>query len=1077
MKEKQTFFLFIKEWESRSILKAVFLVFFLTAPFIFVYASENRGASTAIVQNTMQTGQNAEQTGKTVTGVVSDADGNPMPGVTVIVKGTSMGAVTDIDGKYSIKVENENDILVFSFIGMATQEISVSGKSQIVVTLVSSTEVLEDVVVVGYGVQKKESVVGAITQAKGEDLLKAGGVTNVGEALQGRLPGVTTIYSSGLPGESDPQIFIRGQSSWNGSGQPLILVDGIERGMSDIDLNEIDQISVLKDASATAVFGVKGANGVILITTKRGKTGKAQLNISANSTIKMYSKLPNKLNSFDAVMVGNESIMREVMYQPTSWGDYVPMQIADKYRNPASIEESYIYPNIDWTDVILKDHAVDQRVNLSVRGGSDFAKYFGSLSYQSVSDLFKGSSYPNGKGYMGEYKYNRFNYRSNLDFNITKTTLFSVNLSGFFGIQEKPYEDLRMALNSIYELAPSIYTPIYPDGYYGRHPSGEWNFNNPVVNLTNRGNNTYNKFQINSDFELKQKLDFITKGLSLKGKLSYDNDMTSRQRIFDGTIENIENVIYRMYDIDGNEIIFSPPGRNDFDFVVQPWTTEPTKVQDNTRMRRLNYEISLNYNRIFSQKHNVSALFLMKREEFAIGNMFPRFREDWVGRVTYNYDSRYFIDVNGAYNGSEKFGPGYRFDLFPSVALGWMVSNEAFMDGIDWMDKFKIRGSYGLVGDDNFSGRWKYQTQWGSGGFAYLVPSNFTSKSPYLWYKEAVVGNPNLQWETAIKSNIGMELSLLKNMFSLDFDYFMEDRDNILILGSQRSVPDLFGTAPPDFNSGKVEVRGYELVLGFNHKFTNGISLWGNFSLTDAKDKVIYREDPELKPFYQKAEGYPIGQTRAAIPGNILTSWDDIYMATPRVSDQNYRRPGYYDLVDFDIDGAYNSAYDNAPYGYPVRPQRTWTVTAGTGYKGVNLMVQLYGTQNATRNYDTRTFVKQTHLYYEHRLGYWSVNNPTGNTTLDAWSLGQAADEPLGNLYDASLLRLKTVELSYDIPNKLCKRIGVNGLRIFANGNNLYLWTKLPDDREYNGSNTQESQYRGDYPTMKRFNFGLNLKF
>lgn len=588
--------------------------------------------------------------------------------------------------------------------------------------------------------------------------------------------------------------------------------------------------------------------------------------------------------------------------------------------------------------------------------------------------------------------------------------------------------------------------------------------------------------QVNSDFILDQKLDFITEGLSFKAMLSYDNDMTSRQRLQDPQVENIENVIYRMYDGD-EEIIYSTEGLNDFDFVVQPWTLEPMQVQDGgntgtaSRMRRLNYEFSLNYNRIFAQRHSVTALALFKREEYAKGNMFPRFREDWVARLTYNYDSRYFIDVNGAYNGSEKFGTGYRFDYFPSAALGWMASNEAFMSDLTWLDKLKFRGSYGKVGDDNFPGRWKYMTQWGSGQYAYLVPSQIDGKSPYLWYYEASVGNPDLQWETAIKSNIGVEISLWENMITADFDYFMEDRDNILLPGGQRSVPDFYGTAPPDFNSGQVEVNGYELVLGFKYDFNSGINYWANYSFTHATDEVIYKEDPALTPFYQKAEGYPIGQIRRPIGGDLMTSWDDIYMSTPTTSNQEYRRIGYYDLVDYDADGTYNSAYDNAPYGYTNRPENTWSFTTGAGYKGWKIMAQLYGAQNATRQYDTRTFVKQSDLFFAHRLGYWSKDNPTGTTTLNAWSLGQGADEPYGSYYDASLVRLKTVELSYDFPKKTCKKIGISGLRLFANGNNLYLWTDLPDDREFNGNGTQESQYRGDYPTMKRFNFGLNVNF
>ena len=1015
-----------------------------------------------------------------VSGTVTDTDGISVPGVAIVLKGTSSGTITDLDGRYTLSAPADG-VLQFSFVGKITIEEPINGRSSIDVTLLDDAISLKEVVVVGYGTMKKESVVGAITQAKGEDLLQAGGVTNVEQALQGRLPGVTTISSRGVPGESDPLIYIRGQSSWNSSGRPLILVDGVERSMSDIDMNEIDRISVLKDASATAVFGVKGANGVILITTKRGQIGKAQLDISGNATMKMYSKLPEKLESYDAIMVANESIMREIMYRPDAWRDYVPMAIADKYRNPQTQEESYIYPNVDWTETILKDYAMDYRINLSVRGGSDFTKYFGGLSFQTVSDLFKGNKYPNGKGYESGFSYKRFNYRSNLDFNITKTTEFSVNLSGFLGMQMKPSEKMMAITNSLYALAPSLYTPIYPDGYYGALLGGDWFFKNPLVSLTNIGYENYNRFQVNSDFILKQKLDFITKGLSFKAMLSYDNNMTSLQRLIDPKVNQIDNVLYRAYDINGNEFILSPVGTNNFDYVVQPWTIGPDQVQQYSRSRRLNYEFSLNYNRVFAEKHNTTALFLMKREEYAIGSMFPRYREDWVGRVTYNYNLKYFIDANGAYNGSEQFGPGYRFDLFPSVALGWMISNESFMQRIEWIDKLKIRGSYGKVGDDGIGGnRWAYLSQWGSGGNAFLVPSSFPSRSPYTWYYETVVGNPDLKWETATKSNIGLELSVLRNKLSVDFDYFTEDRDDILILGKDLAIPDFYGAEPPSVNAGQVEVSGYELVLGFNHRFNNGINVWANYSLTDAKDKIIYKAEASLKPDYQKQAGYPIGQPRLPIEGDLLQSWDDIYMATPKMTGQNSRRPGYYDLVDFNIDGEYNGTYDNVPYGYPVRPQRTWSFSAGAGYKGVQVMIHFYGTQNALRYYNSLDFTKQTHLFYEHNMGYWSVDNPSSTLTMKPWSLSESADDPYSNWFDASLVRLKTIELSYDLHQEVCNRIGLGGLRVFINGNNLFLWTKLPDDREYNEPDSEtliNSQSRGDYPTMKRFNFGFNLNF
>jgi len=1027
-----------------------------------------------------------------VQGVVKDSRGDPLPGVNIVEKGTMNGTITNFNGQYTFEVKSADAVLSFSSIGYLTEEIPLNGKNVIDLVMVEDFLSLEEVVVIGYGEKKKESVVGAISQADGENLMKAGGVTNVGEALQGRIPGVTTIIGNNQPGENDIKIFIRGQSSWNGEGQPLILVDGIERSMADIDMNEIDKISVLKDASATAVFGVKGGDGVILVTTKRGKLGKPKLSVSYNATVKMYSKLPQKLSSYDASLIANEAIMRELMYDPTVWNDYLPLEIADKYRNPATTEESYIYPNVDWEDVVLKNYAMDHRVNLSVEGGSDFARYFGSLSYQTVGDIFNGKAYDNGKGYSSEYSYDRFNYRSNLDFDITKTTKFSVNLAGYYGVQEIPNDDMNVPLFSIYSLAPSIYTPVYPDGYYGRAASYDWGNQNPIVVLSSTGYKTYHKFQVNSDFVLQQDLSFITKGLSIKGIFSYDNYMQSLQELSDPSIGQVPNVFFRVYDREGNESIVTPLGNNDFDFVIQPWNLEQIEAEDKERTQRLNYELSIYYNRIFAEKHNFSALLLFKREKFTeddnplnddlgIYGGFPSFREDWVGRLTYDYDTRYFIDINGAYNGSEKFGPGYRFELFPSAALGWMISNESFMSNMQWLDKLKVRGSYGLVGNDKFYNedgsprRFKYITQWGVGGRAYLVPSQFNGLSPYEWYSEASVGNPDLHWETSRKTNIGVEFAIFRNMFSAEFDYFMENRDDIMIYGADRSVPTFYGIEPPDFNAGEVEVKGYELVLGFNYRFSNSLTVHADYAITVAKDKVIYAEDPEFTPDYQKKAGYPIDQPTSAIPGDIIQSWDDIYMATPLGSGQAMRRIGYYDLIDYNIDGLYDGAYDNAPFGYPTRPQKTWSLTAGLGYKGLNFMILFYGTQNAHRVYNTSAFTGQEYLFYEHRLGYWSKDNPESTITLDPWSNTQAANDPNRNWYDASLVRLKTIEISYDFPRKICEKMKLGGLRIFVNGNNLYLWSDMPDDREYN--TRIGTDYRGDYPTMKRFNFGLNLNF
>ena len=1010
----------------------------------------------------------------TVSGVVKDASGMPIPGASVLQKGTINGVSTDFDGRYSLELTLGDQILVFSYVGFKTQEIQINGKTIIDVVLQEDVAALDEVVVIGYGTQKKESVVAAITQIKGEDLKERTlGIANVEQALQGNLPGVTAIQGSGVPGDDENmRIFIRGRSSWNSngttnSGGPLVLVDGVKRPMRDIDMNDIENISVLKDASATAVFGVEGANGVILITTKRGQIGKAQLSLSVNTTIKMISQLPKKLDSYDALLEANSSILRGIAQSPNTWNNFTPIAIIDRYRNPSSLEESYIYPNVDWEDELLKDYAQDYRVNLSVRGGNKTAKYFGSLSYQTVSDIFDGGRYDNGRGYSGEYRYDRFNFRSNIDFNITNTTELSVNLAGFYGIRETP-GNLANVTNGLYLIAPSLYTPVYPDGLYG-HPFSYFNvYNNPFVTLSANGYSKFKTFQVNTDFILKQKLDFLTEGLSFQARFSMDNTQRSRQDLNDG---GLGGVIFRLYDGD-QEIIEIPDSDTRFGYIQPPWSLDPTQAENGQRARRMLYDFSLNYSKTFAEKHNLSALFLVRRQEAATGSAFLRYREDWVGRVQYDYDSRYFLDINGAYNGSEQFGPGFRFDLFPSIGAGWIVSNEAFMDNVDWLNLLKFKGSYGLIGDDNFTGRWQYISQWESGESGYLVPTDYDGNSPYTFYRESVVGNPDLQWEDSTQWNIGAEFNLFNGLLTGDVNYFGEDRTNIVVLNTQLA-PDFVGATAPPINVGIVEVRGYEIVLGSSHTFNNGLRISGDFNFTQAIDKIIKRDDPAFRPAYLNEAGYNIGQGSSGIPAGILTSWDDIYSSTPLNENQSSVRPGYYDLVDFDGDGVYNSELDNAPFGYPNQPQRTWGFTLGAQYKGFSISAQLYGTQNASRLFSNQTFSNSTPLIFEQDLDYWTVDTPNNTDTQPSFGV-PAANNPRDNWLDSSLTRLRAVTLSYDIPRETCEKLGLKKLQIFANGNNLFLWSNMPDDRDFNRSGTES---RGDYPTLKSFNFGFSTNF
>jgi TonB-linked SusC/RagA family outer membrane protein len=1012
----------------------------------------------------------------TITGIIRGTEGEPLIGASIVEKGKSQnGTITENSGKFSLSVSNET-VLFISYIGYDSKEVKTDGQSNLIIVLKENKKSLDEVVVVGYGTQKKESVVGAISQVKGDVLMQSGGVSTVGQALQGKLPGVTALYTNGQPGSNAMEIFIRGQSSWNATG-PLILVDGIERDMNSIDMNEIEDLTVLKDASATAVYGVKGANGVVLLTTKRGKAGKAQFSVSANTSYKSISKVPQKLDSYDAMMVSNEAIGRELMYNESAWSAYTPVQVANKYRNQTTQSAQEIYPNVDWQKYMYKDFGNDYRLNASVSGGSDFAKYFCNIAYDEEGDITK--NFNTGKGYTGTMNYKRFNYRSNLDFNITKSTTLSVNVSGSYGIQNTVPTLPEKLFLSLYNLAPDLYYPRYSDGSYGSSPTNDLGTANTLMLYTSDGLTTNHTFDLTTDFLLNQKLDFITKGLSAKGRFSFDNKMVGTQTISEpGTTGNN---IQSYYVNDGTSRIFIyPTTTSGYSYIVQPWSMDSLIMNPNKMFRRIDYQLSLNYDHSFG-KHNVTGLFLFKREEYATGSEFPHYSEDWVGRVTYNYNKTYFIEMNGAYNGSEKFGPGYRFQLFPSVAMGWMISNEPFMKGLEWLDKLKIRGSYGLVGDDggNNIPRWLNQTQWKALTYgAYIVnPGMYsnngtTGQSPYLYQQEVLLGNPDIHWETSTKKDLGLEISVLNGEFKAEVDYFGENRRDIYIASANRSLPDWFGAKAPGANLGKVDVNGYEVVLGFNHKFNKDFSLFSDFNFTYAKDIILYREDPLLTPVYQQQAGYPIGQTHSAITGKIMQNWDDIYMSTPLSANNAQKRPGYYDLIDFNGDGNYNGTYDNTAYGYPNRPEKTWSWTIGGGYKGLSISVQFYGQSNTTRNYTLNDFAIQTHIFFAATGNYWSVNNPNGTQTLASWSLNPGATDPNRNLIDGSMVRLKMAEIAYRLDKKTCKYLGLQGLKIFVNGNDLYLWSKMADDRDYNNGNTN---VRGDYPMLKRYNVGFNL--
>ncbi len=1010
---------------------------------------------------------------KKVTGVVLDEKGIPVIGANVMIPGTKIVAVTDINGQFSIEAPSKAKLRI-SYIGYEPKLEELRINSDMKISLEQIPKGLDEVVVVGYGSQKKQSVVGAIVQTKGSDLERTGVSTSVSQALSGLLPGVTTTTVTGMPGADETRINIRGLSSWNGSN-PLVLIDGVNRNLTDIDIGQIESISVLKDASATAVFGVKGAEGVILVTTKRGKEGKAQITFSSSTDFKFISKTLQKMDAYDNFNYQNEILEKQIATNPSSWSWYTPQSILNKYRYPASIEESEMYPNVNWIKEVVKPYAMTQHYDLSISGGTTFAKYFNSLSFLKDDDILN-SGQEVGLPYKTGFGFKRYNFRSNLDFNLSKTTLFSINLAASLG--EKSGYQLSEFWGAFYGLSPSSFPVRFSEGAFGYNPlqPGQVNPVAAINGSTSGVQKNYNT-QIFTDFKLQQDLSFITKGLSLQGVLSYDNKMYSTKTISPTTL------LSKNIDRDG-KITYSPDaGVNEYSFYPGTGSVNPETFTTGSTSRLLHYQGQINYSRTL-YKHNLSALALVSRDETTTGSEFPHYREDWVGRITYGYDDRYFLETNAAYNGSERFSEKYRFGFFPSLGLGWMLSNEKFLKS-DWLDKLKLRYSIGTVGSDNFvSERWSYNTQWGTDGniTTFGGVSNGSVGKTYLQYKELVIGNPDLQWEVSRKQNLGIDYSVLNGLISGSLDIFQDDRSNVFMSASQRANNEYayFGAAPVAANVGKVQNKGFEFEVKFKKEWS-GINFWLNYSLTHAINKIIDAENPAFQPSYQKSEGFKIGQPSTFInqPG-YTTSWDDMYGSVSFEASNSGRLPGDNSNVDFNGDGIINSL-DKARYGYTNLPENTYNITTGADYKGFSLMVQFYGVYNANIDY--------INIYYfsanqSQPIGYSGVNDYWTPSNPDAlYQIGRAGGGGYstmkgyrGYVLDGSYLRLKNIELAYTLSSNWLKKINMNTVKLSLSGNNLFFWSKLPEDKE-SGVNIFTNSTNDLYPTIKVINFRLKVTF
>ena len=1025
-----------------------------------------------------------------VKGNLVDGTGEPLIGATVKVKGNpSVGAVTDLDGNFSISVPSENSTLVFTYVGMKTKEVKVGTKREFKLTL-EDDNAIGEVVVVGYGQQKKASVVGAITQTTGKVLERAGGVSDIGSALTGNLPGVITSSSSGMPGDEDPKIVIRGVSSWN-SSDPLILVDGIERPMSSVDIHSVQSISVLKDASATAVYGVKGANGVILITTKRGTEGKAKISASASSAIKLVSKLPETYGSADALYYANQAVKHELGLSPSSWGDIRSTEFINKYNAPAgSIDPetgllmSERYPDVDWQKELFKDYAMSYNANVNIAGGTKAVKYYAAIDYQHEGDLFR--EWNNNRGYTSGYGFNRINVRSNLDFQLTKTTTLKANLSGSHGIRKSPYglEKGSWAESQLWQAAYSAphdsFLPQYSDGVWGYYPKDEQGSPNSVTQLALHGEQATTTTRINTDFTLEQDLSFITKGLKASAIVSWDNVFVEASR----GINDLDHAAqYKYIDPVTGVVTYKekPGGKNNFDFTETiAWKTDAGKLNNDLTQRNLFYQAQLYWGRKFG-KHDVTAMGVFNRSERATGSQFTNYREDWAFRTTYNYDDRYMFEYNGAYNGSEKFSKDNRFAFFNSGAIGWNVANEKWFKpvtetkvfGRNLVDILKFRYSYGEIGEDNVWERWLYQTTWAYGGKTHLDSTNPNNESIYTWYKESKVGNPDIHWEKAIKQNFGIDYAFLGGLVAGSFEFFNEKRSDIMIAGNSRSVPSYFGASAPYLNKGRTKTTGYELEVRLQYDFANGIHAYANMNMTHAKNVVTEHDDPVMLPSYLKNVGFSIGQAKSYLDNGTAQSWDDVIAMTPHNTNDNQKLPGQYIITDFNGDGVIDTN-DSAPYGFTGTPQNTYNATIGIDYKGFSIYAQFYGVNNVSR-YVAFNSLPKSYVHTVFKEGaYWSPSTPNGIPSLRMNST-PSYYEGTRFLYDGSFCRLKNLEVAYTWNGGWIKSLGLSMLKVYVNGNNLFLWTDMPDDRESNFAGTGLAS-QGAYPTMKRINFGIKLE-
>ena len=1031
------------------------------------------------------------QQARKITGTVVDAQG-PVIGASVVVKGTTNGVATDFDGNFSLNA-NPGQTLVVTYIGYLDKEVKVTAsQSHYNITIAEDKQMLDEVVVIAYGQQKKVTITGAVSAVGGDELLKAP-VASVANALQGKLPGMSVVQPSGMPGADEPVIRVRGTGSLN-SAEPLVLVDGVERPFGQLDPNEIADISILKDASATAVFGVRGANGVILVTTKRGTPGKASVTVSASAAVQQISQFVDFADSYTYGKMWNYTAITDALPM-SQWpgsatiADYSPyadtgirfsQEVMEHFRKG---DMPVTFPNTDWINYIMKDAAWQEQVNINVNGGTEKMRYFVSAGFLNQNSLFKTFS----KNDDETFKYNRFNYRANLDIDVSKYSQLALTLGG--RVQNRNTMGGGEGLGLRYLQGATPYAGIGVDDQ-GRHIVSDENFVGPydrdaLSNYFDLGYVNESTNALNLDLQYKLDLSFITPGLDFKIKGSYNTEYTAQKNRQNGFGTGVTYVATL---VDGQEVLRKQNITWPLPYNESRWGS-----------RNWYAEASINYSRKFG-KHNVGALVLYNQSKTyypwdsdnSLYQSIPKGYVGLVGRVTYDYDTRYMIDFNIGYNGSENFAEGKRYGTFPSFSVGWIPSSEKFWEPIKkYIGYLKLRGSWGKVGNDNTNGArflylpgaWQFYE-----GATTVNPqkrgANFGTSGGWLQaVKELTAGNPDVTWETASKINVGLDAAFINDRLTVNFDLFWEDREDILVSNASQ-LPAVTSLPASRVNKGRVKNHGYELTLRWADKvgdFRYSISP----SLAFARNKVI--EMLEVPPMYDYL-------SRTGQRVNQLFGYD-LFEFYQEGTEARYKAAYGKDMPDQKIELKYGDAVyvdlnddgvidqnDQKPLGFTSdgNPEITWSVNASLNWKGLDFSMLWVGADNTSRTLNGY-FRDQFGSTNTSALAQWVADNSWTESNPGAILPRISFTNRVHNnrdsqawIIDSKYVRLKNVEIGYTI-NKPKWLPLLNYIRFYASGQNLLTFADFKgNDPEAPGSGLD---FGVRYPMTRVYNFGVQVNF